>query len=167
MKTMFRSCPELLGLMLGLGDSVFRAIAAFVFDPGEARVYGALMVGNVHHHNEIRAFGLPTMAWFGIAAAVFGTIYAGVRIAEYGARPGNSGFLFCRALLGSIAGVLLLNVIESLVTAKVTNYFGWVLEGRFTAINLGDVLTWLCLLMLLPAIVVAFAQYLASRPRIG
>ena len=34
MKTMFRNCPELLGLMLGLGDAVFRAIAAFAFDPG-------------------------------------------------------------------------------------------------------------------------------------
>jgi hypothetical protein len=121
----------------------------------------------VHHHNEIRAFGLSTMAWFGIAAVVLGGIYAGVRIAEYGARPGNAGFLFCRALMGVVAGVLALNVIESLVTAKVTNYFGWVLDGRFTAINLGDVLTWLCLLMLLPALVIALAQYVASRPRAG
>lgn len=167
MKTMFRHYPELLGLMLGLSDSVFRAIAALVFEPGEARIYGALLLGNVHHHNEIRAFGLSTVAWFGIAAAVIGAIYASVRIAEYGARTGNAGFLLCRVLLGTVAGVLLLNVVESLVTAKVTNYFGWVLDGRFTAINLGDVLAWLCLALLLPALIMALAQYLASRPRIG
>jgi hypothetical protein len=167
MKTMFRNCPELLGLMLGLSDALFRAFAAFAFAPGEARVYGVLLLGNVHHHNEVRAFGLPTMAWFGIAAVVFAALYAGVRIAEYGARPGNSGFLLCRALLGVVAGVLSLNVIESLVTAKVTNYFGWVLGGRFTAINLGDVLTWLCLALLVPAFFAALTQYLANRARIG
>lgn len=167
MKTLFRTCPELLGLLLGLADSIFRAAAAFAFDPGDARVYGALMVGNVHHHNEIRAFGLSTMAWFGIAAAVFGAIYAGVRIAECGARPGNAGFLFCRALLGAVAGVLALNVIESAVTAKVTNYIGWVVGGRFTAINFGDMLTWLCLVLLLPAFVIAVAQYIASQSRAG
>ncbi len=167
MKMMFRNCPELLGLMLGLSDALFRAVAAFAFDPGEARIYGALLLGNVHHHNEVRAFGLPTMAWFGIAAVVFAAFYAGVRIAEYGARPGNSGFLLCRALLGAVAGVLTLNVIESLVTAKVTNYVGWVLGGRFTAINFGDLLTWLCLVLFVPAFVAALAQYFSDRPRIG
>lgn len=167
MKTMFRDCPELLGLMLGLADAIFRALAAFAFEPGDARVYGALLIGNVHHHNEIRALGLPTMAWFGIAAVVFGMFYAGVRIAEYGARPGNAGFLWCRVLLGAVAGVLLLNVLESAVTAKVTNYVGWVLDGRFTAINLGDVMTWLSLALLMPAFAIAVAQYLASRPRGG
>lgn len=164
MKTMFRNCPELLGLMLGLGDAVFRAAAAFVFDPGEARVFGVLLLGNVHHHNEVRAFGLPTLAWFGIAAAVFLLMYAGLRIAEYGARPGNAGFLLCRALMGVVVGVLCLNVIESLATAKVTNYIGWVLQGRFTAINFGDVVTWLCLAMLVPAFLFALAQHYARRP---
>lgn len=167
MKTMFRSCPELLGMLVGLGDALFRAVAAVAFDPGEARVYGALLLGNVHHHNEIRAFGLTTMAWFGIASVVLGAIYAAVRVAEYGARPGNAGFLLCRALLGAVAGVLVLNVIESLATQKVTNYIGWVLGSRFTAINFGDVLTWLCLVMLLPSLVMALAFYLAGRPRAG
>ena len=167
MKTMFRNFPELLGLMLGLGDAVFRATAAFVFEAGDARVYGGLLLGNVHHHNEVRALGLSTMAWFGIAATVFGVFYAGVRIAEYGARPGNTGFLICRVLMGTVAGVLLLNVIESLVTSKVTNYIGWVLDGRFTAINLGDVMTWFSLVLLVPAFALAVAQYFASRSRIG
>ena len=130
-------------------------------------MYGGLLLGNVHHHNEIRALGLSTMAWFGIAAALFGVFYAGVRIAEYGARPGNAGFLICRMLLGTIAGVLLLNVLESLVTSKVTNYIGWVMGGRFTAINLGDVMAWLSLVLLMPAFALALAQYFASRSRIG
>lgn len=167
MKTMFRTCPELLGMTICLADVLFRAIAAFAFDPGEARVYGALLLGNVHHHNEIRAFGLDTMAWFGIAAAILGTLYGGVRLAEYGARPGNAGFLACRVLLGAVAGVLALNVIESLATRKVTNYFGWVLGSRFTAINLGDVLIWLSLILLLPALVMALALYLSRRPGPG
>ena len=44
MKTMFRKFPELLGMMFGLGDAVFRLIASLVFDPGEAQAFGALDV---------------------------------------------------------------------------------------------------------------------------
>ena len=167
MKTMFRKFPELLGMMFGLGDAVFRLIASLVFDPGEAQAFGALLLGNVYHHNEIRAFGLSTMAWFGLAAVVLGTMYAAVRIAEYGAKPGNAGFLVCRALLGAVAGVLALNVIESLATQKVTNYIGWIVGSRFTAINFGDVLVWVSLLMLLPALVMALALYFNDRSRAG
>jgi hypothetical protein len=167
MKMMFRRCPELLGMMFGLGDAVFRLIASLVFDPGEGRAFGVLLLGNVYHHNEIRAFGLSTMAWFGLAAIVLGAIYAAVRIAEYGAKPGNAGFLACRALLGAVAGVLVLNVVESLATQKVTNYIGWILGGRFTAINFGDVLVWVSLVMLLPALIMALALYLNNRARAG
>lgn len=165
MKQMIRNFPELPGLLFGLGDVVFRTIACLVFDPSEVRLYGSLLVGNVHHHNEIRAFGLGTMAWFGIAGALLLVLYAGVRIAESGMKPGNIGFLVSRGLLGAICGVLVLNVLESIATGKVTNYIGLAYGTRFTAINFGDLLLWVCLAALLPAIVFAFAEHFLGRSR--
>lgn len=166
MKELLKNHPELAGLMLGMADAVFRAVAAITFDPSEARAFGPLLVGNVHHHNEIRAFGLSTMDWFGISAVVLVVMYAGVRYAEYLARPGNAGFLVSRGLIGAVAGVLALNVLESLATHKVTNYIGVIHGTRFTAVNFGDLLLWLCLALLVPAMCVAFVLYLKAYARL-
>lgn len=166
MKSLLKDCPEGLGLLVGFGDVVFRAIAAVIFAPSEAQRHGWLLLGNVHHHTEIRAFGLSTMEWFGISGVVLAFIYGGVRLSEYGARPGNAGFLLSRGLLGVVAGVLVLNVVESLVSGKVTNYIGWVHGSRFTAINFGDVLIIVCLFLVVPAMVWALTEYVLAKARV-
>lgn len=165
MKELIKHHPELAGLLIGMTDAVFRAIAAIVFDPSEGRAYGPLLIGNVYHHNEIRAFGLSTMTWFGISAVVIVLMYTSVRFAEHLAKPGNAGFLLSRGLIGAVAGVLVLNVLESLATQKVTNYIGVIYGSRFTAINFGDLLLWISLASLVPALGVAFALYLRDYLR--
>lgn len=167
MKTMMTRCPELVGLAIGMADAIVRAIAALAFEPGEAKVYGGLLLGNVHHVNGPMAFGLNTLHWFGISAAVLLLYYFGVRVTEYLVRPGNVWFPVSRGLLAVAAGVLVLNVLESVTTGKVTNYVGWVAGTRFTAINLADVVLWLSLAALPLAFCAAVAQYVFTRLRAG
>jgi hypothetical protein len=165
MKALVIRYPELVGLAVGMSDVVFRAIAALVFDPAEAKVFGGLLLGNVHHVNGQMAFGLNTMHWFGIAGAILVLYYFGIRLAEYIVRPGNIWFPISRGLIGLAAGVLVLNVLESVFTGKVTNYVGWVIGTRFTAINFGDVVLTLSLVGLPPVFCGAMAQYVATRLR--
>lgn len=167
MNALMTRYPELVGLAIGMSDAIFRAIAALVFDPAEARVYGGLLLGNVHHVNGPMAFGLNTMHWFGISGAILLLYYSGLRAAEYLVRPGNVWFPVSRGLLAVAAGVLVLNVLESIATGKVTNYVGWVVGTRFTAINLGDVVLWLSLAALPLAFCAAVAQYVFTRLRAG
>jgi hypothetical protein len=159
--------PELAGAMLGLADAVPRAVAAFAYSPSAASLHGVLLLGNVHHVNGVRAFGLGSMAWFALSGGVLALGYLGLRAAGRALAGDNPAYLFARGLFGAMFGVLLLNVAESLATGKVTNYIGIALAGRFTAINLGDLLLWLCLLALLPAVTGAFALHVLGRARAG
>lgn len=165
MKYLLKSFPEVIGVLAGLADGLLRVAAGMFFDPSEARVYGPLLIGNVHHHNEVRALGLTTMQWFGIGGVLLCLMYAGLRLGEYGAKSANVWFLVARAMLGSIAGILLLNVVESLLTQKVTNYVGWTHAGRFTAINFGDAVVWISSGLLLPVVAIAFTMALLAQGR--
>jgi hypothetical protein len=165
MKHLLRTVPETMGIAIAIADATLRTLAGLLFAPSEARVYGFLLIGNVHHHNEIRALGWTTMQWFGVGGALVVILYSALRFGEYGARPGNVWFLVARALLASMAGILLLNVAESLLTQKVTNYIGWTHGGRFTAINLGDAVTWLASGLFLPAVVAAFALAFVAQAK--
>jgi hypothetical protein len=95
--------PELAGVAVGLADGVFRAVAALVFDPHEGELFGPLLLGNVHHPNGIKGFGLTTMQWFAISAIVLAVIYGGVRLCSWtarrapvsGPRPGKRMAFLC------------------------------------------------------------------------
>ncbi len=167
MKQILMRFPELAGFCLGLLDALPRAIAAFAYAPSAATVHGPLLLGNVHHVNGVRAFGLDSMVWFGMSGAVLAAGYLALRLGARALAGTNPAFVFSRALFGAMGGVLVLNVAESLATGKVTNYVGLVFAGRFTAINLGDLLLWLSLLALFPAITAAFALHVLGRNRAG
>ena len=167
MKALMMRYPELVGLATGMSDAVFRAIAALAFAPAEAKVYGGLLLGNVHHVNGPVAFGLDTMHWFGISGAILLFYYVCLRVIEHFVRSGSAWFLVCRGALGVAAGVLALNVLESMATGKVTNYIGWVVGMRFTAINLGDLVLWISLAALPIAFCAAIAPYVVDRLRAG
>lgn len=167
MKDFLMRFPELAGIGLGLSDAVPRAIAAAVYAPAGVSVHGPFLLGNVHHVNGTRAFGLESMTWFAASAASLALLYGALRIAARPLDPDNAAFAFVRGLFGAMTGVLLLNVFESLLTGKVTNYIGLVYGGRFTAVNFGDLLLWMCLAALVPAITGAFALHLVARQRAG
>lgn len=154
--------PEASGFLLGAADLLLRPWAKWYFEPGEAIRLGSLLLGNVPHLRETRAFGLDTMAWFGIAALVLAMLYAGLRLAERLGGASNGGFLACRFLLAAVAGVLAINVLESGATGAVTNYIGLAYASRFTMLNLGDLVLWACLLALLPAACAAAIQLIRS-----
>ena len=167
MKAFLLRFPEVLGLGAGLLDAVPRAIAATVYAPAAATVHGPLLIGNVHHVNGTRAFGLDSMAWFAASGAALAALYLALRVAARPLDPHNVAYLFARGLFGAMAGVLLLNVAESLLTGKVTDYVGLVYGGRFTAVNFGDLLLWMSLLALVPSVTGAFALHVVARPRVG
>lgn len=165
MKRLLLATPELAGLVLGLADAVPRALAALAYAPTKASLYGPLLVGNVHHVNGPRAFGLGTFEWFGIGAAILATLYAALRIGGTALRIDHPAFLIARGLCGVIGGILLLNVAEAAITGKVTNYVGLAVGARFTAINGADVLAMLCVAALPPCIAAAFVMPLLARAR--
>lgn len=167
MKNVLFRFPEFAGIVVGLLDVVPRAIAATVFAPSAASIHGPLLLGNVHHVNGTRAFGLGSMAWFAASGTALALLYLALRVAARPLDPHNVAYVFARGLFGAMAGVLLLNVAESLLTGKVTDYVGVVYGGRFTAVNFGDLLLWLCLLALVPAVTGAFALHVVARPRVG
>lgn len=164
MKNLMMRFPELTGLVLGLLDAVPRAVAALVYKPSEASIHGWLLLGNVHHVNGPKGLGMDTMQWFGIAAVLLLMFYASVQIAAYLLRPANAWFLVARGALGAVAGVLLLNVLESLATGKVTDYIGWVVGTRFTALNFGDVLVSWALVVFAAAFVAGLTMRLLKAP---
>lgn len=155
--------PEASGFLLGAADLLLRPWAKWYFEPGEAIRLGSLLLGNVPHLREPRAFGLDTMVWFAIAAVVLATLYSGLRLAERLGGASNGGFLACRFLLAGVAGVLAINVLEMAVTGAVTNYVGLAHDSRFTMLNLGDLVLWACLLALLPAACAAAMQLIQSH----
>ncbi|MBP6625819.1 MAG: hypothetical protein KA187_00220 [Arenimonas sp.] len=159
--------PELSGFLLGAADLLVRPWAKWLFEPSEARRLGMLLLGNVPHHREIRALGLETMVWFGIAACVLAVMYAGLRLAERLGGASNAGFLACRFFLAGVAGVLAINVLEAATTGAVTNYVGLAYSGRFTMLNLGDLVLWACLLGFLPAACLAAMLMLRTQGRPG
>lgn len=165
MRMFFRKLPELAGLLLGLLDLFPRLLANLLYEPSEARLHGSLLYGNIPHPNGTMALGLGTMSWFAIAAGVLAAMYGGLRLAEYLAHASNPGFRIGRFLLGCVGGVLVLNVVEALARGSVTNYIGLAYGGRFTAINFGDVLVWLSLCGVLPALAVAAAMHLGNAGR--
>ncbi len=164
MKNVLARFPELCGLLVGLLDVVPRAVAAMVFKPAEASIHGWLLLGNVHHVNGPRGLGLDTMQWFGIGAVLLLAFYASVQVTAHLLRPVNGWFAVARGALGVVAGVLVLNVAESLATGKVTDYIGWVIGTRFTAVNFGDVMAWLALLLFAAAFSGGLALRLLSAP---
>lgn len=162
MNVLLRNLPELAGLVVGWLDLLPRLLANLVYEPGEARLHGSLLYGNIPHPNGTMALGLGTMSWFAIAACVMAAAYGGVRLAENLAHASNHGFRIGRFLLGCAGGVLALNIAEALARGSVTNYIGLAYGSRFTAINLGDVLLWLSLCGLLPALAVAAVIHLGT-----
>src|SRR5688500_17601428 len=138
MKSLLTRFPELFGMLLGVLDAVPRLVAAWVFKPAEASIHGWLLLGNVHHVNGPKGLGMDTMQWFGIAAVLLVMFHVSVVVTANLLRATNGWMLVARGALGAVAGVLLLNVLESLATGKVTDYIGWVVGTRFTALNFGD-----------------------------
>ncbi len=167
MKDWIRRHPELAGLLLGLADAPLRLLAALAFAPADGRVFGPLLLANVHHHNEVRAFGWTSMDWFGVAAITLALMYAGVRFCDHVAGGANAGFRASRGLLAIVAGVLLLNALESAATGKVTDFIGWVHDGRFTAVNLGDIVLTVGLVGLMPAMTLGYVAWLRTQRRGG
>ena len=157
MKTVILRYPELAGVLLGLLDAVPRLVAAAVYAPSEASIHGWLLLGNVHQLNGPKGLGLHTLQWFGVAAVFLLLFYVSVQATVVLLRPVNGWFLVARGALGAVAGVLLLNVLESLASGKVTDYIGWVIGTRFTAINLGDLLVWCALPVFLASFVIGLA----------
>lgn len=165
MKRLLLSHPEFAGVALGLLDAVPRALAALAFAPSKASMHGALLIGNVHHVNGARAFGLHTFEWFGLAAIVLALAYGGLRIGGAMLRIDGVAFALARAAFAAIGGLLLLNVAEAALTGKVTNYVGIAAGTRFTAINGGDVLAMLCVVAIPPLVTLAFLTPLVERAR--
>jgi hypothetical protein len=165
MKMFLRYLPELAGFLVGLLDLLPRLLANLMYAPSEARLHGSLLYGNIPHPNGTMALGLGTMSWFAIAAGVLAVMYGGVRLAEHLAQASNSGFRTGRFLLACVGGVLVLNVVEGMTRGSVTNYIGIAYGTRFTAINLGDLLVWLSLCGMLPALAVAVAIHLGGTGR--
>jgi hypothetical protein len=159
--------PELAGFLLGAADLLVRPWAKWLFEPSEAIRLGRVLLGNVPHPREVRALGLETMVWFGIAAVVLAVMYGGMRFAERVGGASNAGFLACRFFLAGVAGVLAINVLEAATTGAVTNYLGWTHGGRFTMLNIGDLVLWACLLGFLPAAGLAATTLLRSQARAG
>ena len=147
MKNAITRCPELFGLLIGVLDAIPRLVAAAAYAPGKGSLHGWLLIGNVHHVNGPKGLGMDTMQWFGIGAVILLVYYAAVMITAYLLRPASGWFLVARGALGVVAGTLLLNVVESLATGKVTDYIGWAIGTRFTALNFGDVLVTIALVV--------------------
>ena len=162
MKRLLLAHPEVAGFALGLLDAVPRALAAITYAPSKAKLFGPLLIGNVLHVNGVpKAFGMATYAWFGIGAVLLAVLYGTVRTTGAFLRVDEPLFAIARALFGAIAGTLALNVAEATLTGKVTNYFGLAYGSRFTAINGGDVLVFLCVAAIPFATVFAFVLPLA------
>ncbi len=159
--------PELAGFLLGAADLLVRPWAKWIFEPSEAMRLGMVLLGNVPHYRETRALGLETMVWFGIAAGVLAFMYSGMRIAERIGGASNIGFVACRFFLSGVAGVLAINVLEAATTGAVTNYVGLAYSGRFTMLNIGDLVLWACLLGFLPASALAAMLLLKTQGRPG
>ncbi|KFN51297.1 hypothetical protein [Arenimonas composti] len=134
--------PETAGLLLGLSDVIFRALAAATWPPSGGRLFGRFFLANVHHRVEKRAFGLDSLEWFGIAAVVVVLMYGGVRLCSHVAHRDYAGYRLARFAVAAMAGVLMLNTAEALLTGKVTDWFGLVHGNGGKALNLGDLVAW-------------------------
>ena len=138
MKNAIMKWPELYGVLAGVLDAVPRLLAAATWAPSKASLHGSLLLGNVHHENGPKGLGMDTMQWFGIAAVLLAVFLTGVHLTAFLLRPANGWFLVARGALGAIGGVLLLNVVESLSSRKVTDYIGWTDGTHVTMLNFGD-----------------------------
>jgi hypothetical protein len=157
--------PELAGLLIGLVDLPLRLIAAAVWSSSDGRIYGPVLLGNVHHPVETRAFGLDSLQWFWIAAVMLTLFYAGVWLCTRVSGRDYGGYRFARFSLAAMAGVLVLNLSEALLTGKVTDYFGLINGSRAHVINLGDVVVTLSAIATAPAIFVGWWSYLRDPER--
>lgn len=142
--------PELTGLAIGLVDALPRWLAAQAFAPGGGRLHGPLVLANVHHPNGMLGIGLSTMQGFAMAAGLLAMYYTATRLAGRWLGPEEAGFRWARACLAVVAGVLVLNTLESYFTAKVTDYVGLARGTQVMMFNLGDVVVTLALLAYLP-----------------
>lgn len=147
---MFPRNPELIGLLIGLADALPRWLASRWYAPGDGQLHGMLVVANVHHRNETLSIGLTTMQGFALAAVVLVVYYAATRAAAHCLGPALPGFRAARACLAVVAGVLLLNALESAWTGKVTDYIGLARGSRVWMLNLGDLALWAALAAYLP-----------------
>ena len=145
--------PELIGLAIGLADALPRWLAAYAFAPGGGRLHGPLVLANVHHPNGMLGIGLSTMQGFAMAAGLLAMYYTATRLAGRWLGPDEAGFRWARACLAMVAGVLVLNTLESFYTAKVTDYLGLARGKQVLMFNLGDVVVTLALLAYLPLMV--------------
>lgn len=166
MKKWIVANPELAGLLLGLSDVVFRAIAAFAFPPSGGKMFGPLLLANVHHPNGLKALGMTTMHWFGISAIVLAMLYGGVMLCVRLAPRDYPAWRVARGLLAVVAGVLLLNVLESAFTGKVTDFIGIVRGTRFHAWNFGDMALTLALIGLIPSMLLGLVAFLRDPRRL-
>lgn len=142
--------PEIAGLLVGLADALPRLLAAAWFTPGDGRLYGPLVLANVHHKNGVLGIGLTTMQGFAMAAGLLAIYYLMTRLAAHWLGPDQVGFRWARACLAVVAGVLVLNAGESLISAKVTDYVGLARGTRVWMLNFGDVAITAALLAYLP-----------------
>lgn len=145
--------PELLGLAVGLADALPRLLAARWFEPGDGRLYGPLVLANVHHPNGVLGIGLSTMQGFAMAAGLLAMYYTATRLAGRWLGPDEAGFRWARACLAVVAGVLVLNTLESYFSAKVTDYVGLARGKQVLMFNFGDVAVTVALLAYLPLMV--------------
>lgn len=142
--------PEALGLLVGLADALPRLLAAAWLAPGDGRLYGPLVLANVHHRNGVLGIGLTTMQGFAMAAGLLAFYYAMTRLAAHWLGPDEPGFRWARACLAVVAGVLALNAGESLLSTKVTDYVGLARGTRVWMLNFGDIAITVALLAYLP-----------------
>ena len=164
MKNAIMKRPELFGALLGVLDAVPRLLAAAYYAPSKASMHGWLILGNVHHENGPKGLGMDTMQWFAIAAVLLAVFLATVHVTAWLLRPANAWFLLARGALGAICGVLLLNVVESLATRKVTDYIGWADGTRVTVLNFGDLLVYAACLLFPLAFAIGLVRRLLRQP---
>lgn len=165
MKRWILANPELAGLLVGLSDAPLRAVVASIWVPSKGEFVGPFIVGNVHHHVGIRALGLGTLQWFGIAAVLLVLFYAYVRFCEHLARRDYSGFRMARAGLAAMCGVLVLNTLEAVATGKVTDYIGIADGNRAHVANWGDAVVTIGAATVAFSLILALVQYFRDPHR--
>lgn len=131
--------PEICGLILGLYDALPRLLAAWWFAPGDGELYGPLVLANVHHKSGMLGIGLTTMQGFSLAAFLLAFYYILTWLAARWIAPWHPGFRWARGCIAVVAGVLLLNVGETLLSDKVTDYIGVARGTRVWMLNFGDI----------------------------
>ncbi|HLT03850.1 MAG TPA: hypothetical protein VK019_02660 [Pseudomonas sp.] len=153
--------PELCGLLLGLFDAVPRLLICLLFAPGDGhRLFGPLVLARVHHREFDIGHGLTSTHAMAIFIGLFLFAVLTLRVLAWHFRLDGALLRWALFAFAAGLGVTVLDLSETLLTGKVTEYFGLVRNARVSLYNFGDLVRWMSLLVPPLLAIVGAVRYL-------